>query len=159
MIVKSALRNGGHAIVRTSRDLKLELVRPTRSMHLVLKFHRQVMHHVEGVDVRHSHRAGPTHAVGVLNADPDPPRSKPASIKSLKQGWRWSVVVRANDIAPWSHACWLTRSRVFPRHRRFPPLRGSVKPPCRMIDTHRMEGFDIRNLSGTSVYRPMTPEP
>src|SRR6266545_1575113 len=41
----------------------------------------------------HSHRDGPTQQLGVLNAEPEPPRSQPRDENSAKSGSRFSVVV------------------------------------------------------------------
>jgi len=96
----------------------------------------------------HSHRAGPTQAVGVLRADPDPPRSNPASVSASKHGWRFAVLVPSRMISLWTHAYWSDRCRVSPEIAKLPQLRSRVKPAGRMIDAHRMKRFDVGEKLG-----------
>ena len=45
----------------------------------------------------HSHLAGPTQQLGVLNAEPEPPRSQPRDENSAKIGSIFSVVRAQKD--------------------------------------------------------------
>ncbi len=48
----------------------------------------------------HSQRAGPTQQLGVRTTDPDPPRSKPASVSSANAGSSDSVFVPRRMMSP-----------------------------------------------------------
>ena len=78
--------NGRHAIIGAGRSLNLELVREHGAVNLVLEVHGKVVADIQAVDAGPFAAGRPHAGTGVRRAEPDPPKSKPASERSSKQG-------------------------------------------------------------------------
>ena len=93
----------------------------------------------------HSHRAGPTQALGVRRAEPEPPRSKPASDRSSKQGWRvFRRRAQENRIPRGAVQIGEPAAVLVPDVAELAQGIRLVEPPGRVVDPHRVEGLDVR---------------
>src|SRR5450759_1575296 len=142
-------RDGGHAVVRASGRLDLELVRERRAMNLVLVVLREVVGQRQGVE------AGP---LAACRADAATGRAhhgpRPAQVEAVlgqlgkHRLERFGLHAEQDDVAGGAVQVGQAGAVLLPDVAHLAERVGLVEPPRRVVDPHRVELRHLRKLLG-----------
>ena len=114
-------------------------------MDLILKFHREVINHIEGVDIRPLTSGRPNTGRRCPQGRSGTTQVKSHFYQCIKGGLKVCCrCSKENDVTGRPMKIGQTAPILFPDIANFSQSLGGVKPACWVIDTKGMEGFHIR---------------